>query len=148
MERLDDILGCIKEMAPEELAEPWDNCGLLVAAEDEYIERAVVCLDVTPQSVETALKSDAKLIISHHPLIFNPIKKLNAGEPRGPGAADVDGVRRADGCRHLAARAEAGGSVRHVHGAVLGGRGAVAVHRRGEGVPDRVTFGVSTRIGL
>jgi len=63
-------------MAPEELAEPWDNCGLVIASESMAAERVVVCLDVTRAVMEEAIAARAQLIISHHPLLFNPIKRI------------------------------------------------------------------------
>jgi len=84
MHKIDDILACIKEMAPEELAEHWDNCGLTVASETESAECVVVCLDVTREVIEEAINSRARLIISHHPLIFNPIKQISCESRLGP----------------------------------------------------------------
>jgi len=63
-------------MAPEELAEPWDNCGLVIASESMAAGRVIVCLDVTRAVMEEAIASRAQLIVSHHPLIFNPIRRI------------------------------------------------------------------------
>ena len=76
MDRIDDIIACVNEMAPEDLAEPWDNCGLIIASEREYAERIIVCLDVTRAVVDEAIGMGAHLIIAHHPPIFNPIKRI------------------------------------------------------------------------
>jgi dinuclear metal center YbgI/SA1388 family protein len=64
-------------MAPEELAEPWDNCGLLIDSDNEYVSRIVVCLDINHAVVNEAINCGAELIISHHPLIFKPLKRLS-----------------------------------------------------------------------
>ena len=77
MQKIDDILDCIREMAPEELAEPWDNSGLLVASGKKFAERVVVCLDVTAEAVSEAVNIGAQLIIAHHPLLFTPIKRMS-----------------------------------------------------------------------
>ncbi|MCL2059113.1 MAG: Nif3-like dinuclear metal center hexameric protein [Oscillospiraceae bacterium] len=83
MIKISDIIECMQEMAPEELAEPWDNCGLLVASENESAERVIVCLDVTRAVVDEAIKSGAQLIVAHHPLIFTPIKRIDMGSVQG-----------------------------------------------------------------
>ena len=77
MKRIDDIIAYIREMAPEDLAEPWDNCGLIVASEREYTERVITCLDVTMAVVKEAVEIGAHLIIAHHPLIFTPIRRID-----------------------------------------------------------------------
>ena len=83
MIKISDIIACMQEMAPEDLAEPWDNCGLLVETDSEYAERVIVCLDVTRAVVEEAVNSRAQLIIAHHPLIFTPLKRLCADSASG-----------------------------------------------------------------
>lgn len=57
---------------------PWDNDGLLVCPDREReVRRVVTCLDVTFPAIEKAIKEKAELIVSHHPLIFSPIKSVN-----------------------------------------------------------------------
>ena len=79
---IDDIIACVKEMAPEELAEPWDNCGLIIDSDNRVTENVIACLDVTPEVVGEAVAARAGLIISHHPLIFKPIKSIGGGYGR------------------------------------------------------------------
>jgi len=76
MVRIDDVISCLEEMAPEELAEPWDNCGLIIGSGREFTERVVACLDVTCEVVDEALEKHARLIVSHHPLLFTPVKRI------------------------------------------------------------------------
>lgn len=71
-----DILKWMDEQAPFSQAEEWDNVGLLVGCSDTRISRVTVALDVSRSVIEQAVQSGAGLIISHHPVIFNPIKKL------------------------------------------------------------------------
>ena len=78
-----EIIAYLNEMAPEELAESWDNSGLLLAGEAEEVEGVLLCLDVTEQVVETAIQKKASLIISHHPLIFSAIKRISVHERTG-----------------------------------------------------------------
>lgn len=64
-------------IAPPELAESWDNVGLLVDCGGE-VRRVLVALDITPEVVEEAAAKGCELIVSHHPVIFSPLKKLSA----------------------------------------------------------------------
>ena len=83
MFKIDDIVACMREMAPEDIAEPWDNCGLLVDSGIKVTNCVIVCLDVTGAVVEEAVKSQAHLIICHHPLIFSPIKRIDSESRQG-----------------------------------------------------------------
>jgi dinuclear metal center YbgI/SA1388 family protein len=58
-----------------------DNSGLLVGLFSEVINKVLVCLDVTTEVVEEGLEKNADLIISHHPIMYNGVKRLTAGEP-------------------------------------------------------------------
>jgi len=65
------------EWAPRSLAEEWDNVGLQCGNPDAPVKRIVICLDITPDSLSYALKTNSDLVISHHPLIFRPLNCLN-----------------------------------------------------------------------
>ena len=65
-----------KTIAPYELACDWDNIGLLVGGADGAVSRALLALDITPAVVNEAKELDAQLIISHHPVIFEPLRAL------------------------------------------------------------------------
>ena len=73
-----DIYRFIDEMAPFQTAMDFDNPGLLVGDGNAQVQKALVTLDITPRSVEQAAKAGAQLIISHHPVIFHPIKRLSS----------------------------------------------------------------------
>ena len=72
-----EIYKCLNQIAPFEYQEEWDNSGLLVGDMDADVERILVTLDVTDEVVEQAVQAKADLIVSHHPLIFSPITKIN-----------------------------------------------------------------------
>ncbi len=74
--RCSQVIQLIKKLAPEYLAEDWDNVGLLVGSCDKEINRILISLDVNLDVVNEAIKKDIDLIISHHPIIFKPIKDL------------------------------------------------------------------------
>lgn len=75
--KIHDIIRYTHELAPYETAEEWDNVGLLVGAPDTQVSRVLLALDITPAVVEEAHRMDAQLIISHHPVIFDPITALS-----------------------------------------------------------------------
>lgn len=75
--KLNELIGKLKERCPENIAEDWDNPGLLVGHFDREIRRILLTLDVTDDVIETGIQKKADLIISHHPLIFGGVKKVN-----------------------------------------------------------------------
>ena len=66
----------MQHIAPLALAESWDNPGLLVDC-GGGVSRVLVTLDITPEVVEEAARKGCGLIVSHHPVIFSPLKKLS-----------------------------------------------------------------------
>ena len=76
MATTNDIYAEMQRYAPLELAESWDNPGLLVDCGRE-VSRVLVTLDITPEVVEEAARKGCGLIVSHHPVIFSPLKKLS-----------------------------------------------------------------------
>ena len=72
-----EIYDSLIERIPDALAEAWDNAGLMCASDDtREVKRALVTLDVTEEMVDYAIAGGIDLILSHHPLIFKPLKNL------------------------------------------------------------------------
>jgi len=65
----------MRRIAPLELAESWDNPGLLVDC-GGTVTRVLVTLDITPEVVVEAAAKHCEAIVSHHPVIFSPLKKI------------------------------------------------------------------------
>ena len=76
MYKVSEIVGCVTDIAPLKWQESWDNAGLLVGDANMMIDKALVTLDVTEPVVDEAIAKGFHLIISHHPLIFRPLKHL------------------------------------------------------------------------
>lgn len=76
MAKVKDFYAYLNSIAPFEAQEDWDNSGMLVGDENAEVTKAAVVLDITPEAVEKAKSVGANLIISHHPVIFNPIKSV------------------------------------------------------------------------
>ena len=71
-----EIFQFLADWAPIETALDFDNVGLLVDNETDNVNKVAVCLDITPETISTASQIGAELIVSHHPVIFSPLKKL------------------------------------------------------------------------
>ncbi len=76
-----DITAWLEQFAPSRLAEPWDNVGLLWGDPGAPAERVMTCLTVTPASAAEAIREQAGLIVSHHPVLFREVKKIRADLP-------------------------------------------------------------------
>ncbi|MBU1611992.1 MAG: Nif3-like dinuclear metal center hexameric protein [Proteobacteria bacterium] len=70
---INGILDVVRRHAPEEYAADWDNCGISVLGSVEEVGRVAVALDPTPDFVREALAWGAGLIVTHHPLYFDPV---------------------------------------------------------------------------
>ncbi|MHB8123052.1 MAG: Nif3-like dinuclear metal center hexameric protein [Desulfuromonadaceae bacterium] len=78
-----DIVGIINKIAPIGLAEAWDNPGLQVGDPSDEVTRVMVALDPAPDVIDTALKASCQLLVTHHPLIFKPLKSISSANPHG-----------------------------------------------------------------
>lgn len=76
MVKVSDIIDAMERLAPPALAENWDNVGLMTGDRDQRVTTVFVCLDVTSDNVRRAAECGADLIISHHPLIFTPLRRI------------------------------------------------------------------------
>lgn len=74
-----DIYNAVDSAAPFNTAMGFDNVGLLAGGMEEAVSRAVIALDITNEVLEEAENKGAGLIISHHPVIFDPLKSLLKG---------------------------------------------------------------------
>lgn len=81
--KLSDIIGIINKIAPPALAEDWDNVGLQVGDPSAVINRIMVALDPLSNAVDAAIKSSCQLLLTHHPLIFKPLKRVTTSDETG-----------------------------------------------------------------
>mgnify|MGYP003278589872 FL=1 len=79
MAKVKDFYGYLNSIAPFETQEDWDNSGMLVGDMNAEVKKAAVVLDITHEEIKKAKAIGANLIISHHPVIFNPIKSVTKG---------------------------------------------------------------------
>jgi dinuclear metal center YbgI/SA1388 family protein len=73
-----DVCGVLETLAPLELAEPWDNVGLLAGDRRAVVRRALLCIDLMPAVVAEALRRKVQLVVAYHPPIFRPLSRLTA----------------------------------------------------------------------
>lgn len=78
-----DLIAALESIAPSALAADWDNVGLLLGDPAAPVERVMTCLTVTPASAAEAIEAGAQLIVSHHPVLFRPTKRLTTATPEG-----------------------------------------------------------------
>ena len=71
-----EILQILEQKAPKELCWQGDNVGLQLGSPKQQVKKILLALDVSEEVVAEAQRKKANLIISHHPLIFTPIKSL------------------------------------------------------------------------
>ena len=76
-----DIRNFINEICPEKLAFDGDNVGLIVGRKEKVVKKAMITLDVDEKVVKEAVKYNCDVIISHHPLMFHPIRRLTDSDP-------------------------------------------------------------------
>ena len=75
-----DIAAAIEDFAPLPLQEDYDNAGLQVGFRDRPVNAVMLCLDVTEEVLEEAIRRKCDMIVSHHPLIFRGLKNLTGAD--------------------------------------------------------------------
>lgn len=81
--KIKEITACIEKLAPRELQETYDNAGLIIGDAETEVSKALVCIDVTEKVIEEAIADKCNLVISHHPLIFKGLNKINSNSNVG-----------------------------------------------------------------
>lgn len=78
-----EVVAWSRSAFPESLAEPWDSVGLVCGQPEAKVNSILVTVDVTEQVVELALARGCKLILAHHPLLFEPVNSIASTSSRG-----------------------------------------------------------------
>jgi dinuclear metal center YbgI/SA1388 family protein len=76
--RVSEVVGHLKRRAPFDLAETWDNVGLLVGDPNDVVKGVVCAVNLGQESLEVAERVGASLIVCHHPPIFKPLSRVTA----------------------------------------------------------------------
>ena len=72
-----------QELAPLAYACSWDNPGLITGSYDKEIKRIAIALDATEDVIDEAISAEADLLLTHHPLVFKAVSKINDGNSLG-----------------------------------------------------------------
>ncbi|MCE9624881.1 MAG: Nif3-like dinuclear metal center hexameric protein [Deltaproteobacteria bacterium] len=79
--RIQEIYDHLIRLAPPSLAEDWDSVGLQVGTLKDELQGVLVSLDVTEAALWEAVEHDCNLLITHHPLFFKPLRRLDDATP-------------------------------------------------------------------
>ena len=77
--KVHEVMKYLEDFAPISYQEYYDNCGLIVGNQDLEIEGILITLDITEAVLEEAMEKKCNFIISHHPILFQGIKKITGG---------------------------------------------------------------------
>ncbi len=78
---VNDIFDYLNSLYPVNTACDFDNPGILVGDKHAEVKRSVISLDCTDSAIDKAVKNKCQLIITHHPVIFEPLKKVLSDSP-------------------------------------------------------------------
>ena len=73
-----EVTAVIEEFAPLSLQESYDNSGLIVGRPDDEVHKALLAVDVTEEVLAEAVAEGCDMIITHHPIVFYPMKRFNS----------------------------------------------------------------------
>ncbi len=81
--RIRQITDAIEKFAPLDIAEAWDNPGLMMGNLDDECSGVLIALDLTKDVVRQAIEQNCNLIVTHHPFFFHPIKCIDTSVSQG-----------------------------------------------------------------
>ena len=79
--RVRDIIAALDSFAPLSIQEDWDNSGLCIGSPDQEVKGVMLGFDCTPALIDEAVAAGADMVITHHPLIFGGLKKIDPADP-------------------------------------------------------------------
>lgn len=83
MVKVSEIRDFFNEIAPFYMKLDFDNIGHLVGFTEAEVSRVIVALDITDEVIDEAISCGAQLIVSHHPLIWEPLKRVTDDDSKG-----------------------------------------------------------------
>jgi len=89
--KVEQIAAVVRQIVPLELAQGWDNVGLLVGEAGREVKNILLTIDVTAEVVQEAEKFKCELIVSYHPVIWEGLRQVTA---EGPGRVVYELIRR------------------------------------------------------
>ncbi|MDP8222244.1 MAG: Nif3-like dinuclear metal center hexameric protein [Candidatus Lernaella stagnicola] len=90
--RVRELLEVLESWFPASLAEQWDNSGLLCGSPADEVRRVGIALEASVEAVRKTAGRSGGLLITHHPVIFDPLRKIDTRH--GSGAVLREAMRR------------------------------------------------------
>ena len=81
--RASDVIAVLESFAPASVQEPWDNSGLQIGSPGQEVHGVLLALDCTPELVREAVARGCDMIVTHHPLLFDGLKRIDEADPVG-----------------------------------------------------------------
>lgn len=81
--RVCDLVEILESLAPLTYAEPWDNVGLLLGSGSNEVRTILLTIDFTGDVLDEAIKREAQLIVTYHPVLFEPVRRITDDDPAG-----------------------------------------------------------------
>lgn len=78
--KIKKIIEAFEQLAPLQMAEAWDNPGMLVGTSEKDIKSIYIALDATDEVVDDAISKKVDLLLTHHPLIFKSLKSVTEAD--------------------------------------------------------------------
>lgn len=75
--KIRELMGLLEELCPLSYACDWDNSGLQVGRPEAEVSRIMIALDLTDEVITAAVNSGCGLILTHHPLLFSPLRQVS-----------------------------------------------------------------------
>ena len=75
--RCSEIIERLENLSPLSFAEDWDNIGLLAGRRDKEVKSIYIALDATDEVIEDAIRQEADMLLTHHPLIFTKLNRID-----------------------------------------------------------------------
>lgn len=79
--KINELTSIIESFAPLAWQEDYDNAGLIVGRPDDEVHAALLAVDVTDEVLDEAEAAGCDLVITHHPIVFRPLKRFNSADP-------------------------------------------------------------------
>ena len=78
--QFEEVMKVLEDHSPLSMAEDWDNVGLIAGRRDKEVNTVYLAVDATDEVIEDAVKQEADLLLTHHPLIFRAVKRVNTDD--------------------------------------------------------------------
>ena len=76
-----DITEVLEQFAPLSIQEGWDNSGLCIGSPDDEVHGVLLGFDCTPELIDEAVARGCDMVVTHHPLIFRGLRRIQGGDP-------------------------------------------------------------------